>query len=214
VLKYVNLANLFTQKCYKLDLPRDAELLAEFNESPALALVRRNGSVFLLAPFDVLDSTWPFEPSFVLFCYNAVSFLGMQVGQNEDANLLVGDPIVVDGLDSGQSAFVDGPGFSGIQIKANSSGSVRFPGTDHVGVYGIRAEEPAAGGARLFAVNMLNDAESNIEPVRQIVASGVEVQAQAAAVSRANLPLWPFLVGFVLFLACLEWLIYNQKVRI
>ena len=214
VLKYVNLANLFTQKCYKLSLPRDAELLAEFNESPALALVRRNGSVFLLASFDVLDSTWPFEPSFVLFCYNAVSFLGMQVGQNDDANLLVGDPIVVDGLDSGQNAFVDGPGFSGIQINANSSGSVRFPGTDHVGVYGIRAEEPAAGGARLFAVNMLNDAESNIEPARQIVASGVQVQAQAAAVSRANLPLWPFLVGFVLLLACLEWLIYNQKVRI
>ena len=217
VLKYVNLTNLFAQKCYKLDLPRDAELLAEFNESPALALVRRNGSVFLLAPFDVLDSTWPFEPSFVLFCYNAVSFLGMQVGQNEDANLLVGDPIVVDGLDSGQNAFVDGPGFSGRQINANSSGSVRFPGTDHVGVYGIRAEPAAggaAGGARLFAVNMLNDAESNIEPVRQIVASGVQVQAQAAAVSRANLPLWPFFVGFVLLLACLEWLIYNQKVRI
>ncbi|MBN2271661.1 MAG: VWA domain-containing protein [Sedimentisphaerales bacterium] len=214
VLKYVNLTNLFAQKCYKLDLPRDAELLAEFNESPALALVRRNGSVFLLAPFDVLDSTWPFEPSFVLFCYNAVSFLGMQAGQNEDANLLVGDPIVVDGLVSGQSALVDGPGFSRLQVSANSSGSVRFARTDRVGVYGIRAAEPAAGGTRLFAVNMLNDAESNIEPVRQIVASGVEVQAQAAAVGRANLPLWPFFVGFVLFLACLEWFVYNRKVRI
>jgi len=214
VLKYVNLANLFAQKCYKLDLPRDAELLAEFNESPALALVRRSGSVFLLAPFDILNTTWPFEPSFVLFCYNAVSFLGMQVGQNEEGNLLVGDPITVDGLNPGQSALVDGPGFSAVQIKANSSGSVRFPGTEHVGVYGIRAEGSATDGARLFAVNMLNAAESNIEPVRRIDVSGVQVQAQAAAVGRANLPLWPFLVGFVLFLACLEWIIYNQKVRI
>ncbi|MBC8218185.1 MAG: hypothetical protein H8E73_06935, partial [Planctomycetes bacterium] len=210
-LKYVNLTNLFAQKCYKLDLPRDAELLAEFNESPALAIVRRNGSVFLLAAFDVLKSTWPFEPSFVLFCYNAVNFLGMQVGQNQDANLQVGDPIVVDGLAGGQGALVDGPGFSGREIKANSSGSIRFPGTERVGVYGVRAEGVPA---RLFAVNLLNAGESNIEPLREITVSGAQVQAQAGALSRANLPLWSFLVVFVLFLACLEWLIYNQKVRI
>lgn len=214
VLKYVNLTNLYAKKCYKLDLPRDAELLAEFNESPALALVRRNGSVFLLASFDVLNSTWPFEPSFVLFCYNAVNFLGMQVGQNQDANLLVGDPIVVDGLASDQSAWVDGPDFSDSEIKANSSGSIRFPGTEHVGVYGVRAEEPAEGAARLFAVNMFDAGESNIEPVREITVSGTQVRAETGVLSRANLPLWSFLVGLALLLACLEWLIYNGKMRI
>jgi len=213
VLKYVNLTNLYAKKCYKLDLPRDAELLAEFNEAPAIALLRRNGSVFLLASFDVLNSTWPFEPSFVLFCYNAVNFLGMQVGQNQDANLLVGDPIVVDGLASGQSALVDGPDFSDREIKANSSGSIRFPRTEYVGVYGVRVE-PAGGGARLFAVNMLDAAESNIEPVREITVSGTQVRAEAGVLSRANLPMWPFLVGLALLVACLEWLIYNGKMRI
>jgi hypothetical protein len=32
--------------------------------------------------------------------------------------------------------------------------------------------------------------------------------------SRANLPLWPYLAGFVLALVCLEWFVYNRKVRI
>jgi hypothetical protein len=214
VLKYVSLTNLFAAKCYKLDLPRDAELLAEFNESPALALIRRNGSVFLLGSFDVLESTWPFEPSFVLFCYNSVNFLGMQVGQNQDANLQVGDPIVVDGLDSDKNVMVDGPGFSDRPIKANSSGSIRFPGTEHVGIYGIRTGDSGIDGARLFAVNLLDAAESSIEPVREINVSGTQVKAEAGAISRANLPLWSFLVGLVLVLACLEWLIYNRKVRI
>lgn len=214
VLKYVNLTNLFAQKCYKMDLPRDAELLAEFNESPALALVRREASVFLLGSFDVLESTWPFEPSFVLFCYNSISFLGMQVGQNLDANLEVGDPLVVDGLNPEQDLFVDGPGFSGRPIKANSVGSVRFPGTERVGIYGIRSQDPGVEEARFFAVNLLDAAESNVEPVREISVSGTQVQAEGDAISRANLPLWPFLVGFVLIVACLEWLIYNRKVRI
>ncbi|UCF17127.1 MAG: VWA domain-containing protein, partial [Phycisphaerales bacterium] len=71
VLKYVNMMNLFAAECYEMVLPRDADVLAEFNETPAIAVVRRNGSVFLLVGFDVLQSNWPFEPGFVLFCYNA-----------------------------------------------------------------------------------------------------------------------------------------------
>jgi hypothetical protein len=40
------------------------------------------------------------------------------------------------------------------------------------------------------------------------------VQAQQNVVKRANFPLWPFLVGLALLIACLEWLIYNLKMRI
>ena len=131
-----------------------------------------------------------------------------------EVTVVVPDPIVVDGLEAGKEVMVDGPGFSDRPIKTNSSGSIRFPGTDHVGIYGVRAEEAGSDVARLFAVNLLDAAESNIEPVREISVSGAQIQAQEGAVSRANLPLWPFLVGAVLILACLEWLIYNRKVRI
>ncbi|GAG31235.1 unnamed protein product, partial [marine sediment metagenome] len=106
---------------------------------------------------------------------------------------------------------IDGPDFSGMEIKSNSSGSIRFPGTGRVGVYNLSV---AAGAIRLFAVNLLDTHESNIEPLREIVFAGQPVEAQERALSRANLPLWPFLVGLALVLACLEWLIYNLKVRI
>ena len=211
VLEYVNLTNLFAAKCYKMTLPRDAEVLAEFNETPALAMVRRNGSVFLLAGFDILQTNWPFEPSFVLFCYNAANFLGMQVGRKQELNLEVGQPIIVEGLKPEISARINGPDFSGMEIKSNSSGSIRFPGTSRVGVYNLRVP---AQLIRLFAINLLDTQESNIEPLREIVFAGQPVEAQERALSRANLPLWPFLVGLALVLACLEWLIYNLKVRI
>jgi hypothetical protein len=211
VLEYVNLTNLFAAKCYKMTLPRDAEVLAEFNETPALAMVRRNGSVFLLAGFDILQTNWPFEPSFVLFCYNAANFLGMQVGRKQELNLEVGQPIIVEGLKPEISARINGPDFSGMEIKSNSSGSIRFPGTSRVGVYNLSVP---AGAIRLFAINLLDTQESNIEPLREIVFAGQPVEAQERALSRANLPLWPFLVGLALVLACLEWLIYNLKVRI
>jgi hypothetical protein len=211
VLKYVNLMNLFAAKCHKMILPRDAEVLAEFNETPALAIVRRKGSVFLLVGFDVLQTNWPFEPSFVLFCYNAASFLGMEVGQNQETNLQVGEPIVVEGLSPDIVAQIDGPGISGSEVKAGSGGSVRFPGTDRVGIYSLAVPDQPP---RFFAVNLLDSQESDIEPVREIVLSGQPVKAQQRPVSRSNLPLWPFLVGLALVLAFLEWLVYNSKVRI
>ncbi len=211
VLKYVNLANLFAAKSLRMDLPRDAEVLAEFNESPALALLRRKGSVFLLAGFDVLESNWPFEPSFVLFCYNAVQFLGGQVGRHEQNSLNVGEPIVVEGVTSETEARIDGPYFSDTPVMSSSAGSIHFPGTSRAGVYNLRIPEKPP---TLFAVNLLDQNESGIEPRRQIVLAGLVVEAEQQAVSRANMPLWPFLVGLALMLACVEWLVYNLKVKI
>ena len=211
VLKYVDLTNLFAAKCHRLILPRDADVLAEFNETPAIALVRRNGSVFLLAGFDVLQSSWPFEPGFVLFCYNAAGFLGMQLAGAQEMNLKVGEPIVVEGLDRQITAQIDGPDYSGTEIKSGVSGSIRFPGTGRAGTYRLSIDGQPA---KFFAVNLLDPKESNIEPRRQIVLSGQPVQAEEHDLSRANVPLWPFLVGLALVLLCLEWIIYNRKVRI
>lgn len=211
VLKYVNLMSLFAAKSFQMDLPRDAEILAEFNETPALALIRRNGSVFLLAGFDILESNWPFEPSFVLFCYNAASFLGMQVGQNQQANLQVGEPIIVEGLNPEITAHINGPGLTDMEVQSNSAGAIRFANTSKVGIYSLNVSEQPA---RLFAVNLLDTQESNIQPVRELVLPGQRIHAQESAVSRANLPLWPYLVCLALILALVEWLIYTFKVRI
>ena len=73
VLRYVNLTNVFAVKAMKIAVPRDAQALAEFRDSPAIATVRRGGNTLLLVAFDILESNWPFEPSFILFWYNALA---------------------------------------------------------------------------------------------------------------------------------------------
>lgn len=211
VLQYVNLTNLFAVKCRKLDLPRDAEVLAEFNETPALALVRRQGSTYLLAGFDVLQSNWPFEPSFVLFCYNAVSFLGAQAGSSGRHELAVGEPISIESVPAEVTATVTQPDTAQVQLTPDPSGTIRFPGTQRVGVYTLEVPDQPR---RLYAVNLLDPEESRIEPQGEIKFSSVTVAAQDQVVQRANVPLWPLLVLAALALVCLEWLAYNLRVRI
>ncbi len=211
VLKHVNLINLYCESCYEMILPRDAEILAEFNQTPALAIVRRNGSVFLLAGFDVLQTSWPFEPGFVMFCYNAANYLGMQVIQNRRCGLQVGEPIIVDGFEPKTMAVIDGPGFTGLQIQSNATGSFRFANTFLTGIYRLTIAEKTTG---VFAVNLLDLQESNIKPNMTLALSGQEIQASQGQASLVNIPLWPYLVILVLILVCLEWLIYTFKIKI
>ena len=211
ILQFVNLSNLITFKANKLDLPRDAEVLAEFKDSPAIALVRKEGSLYLLVGFDMMEGNWPFEPSFVMFCYNATSFLGMEVEQNQDTMLSVGQPITMSGLSPGTTGRIEGPGVENHPITSDASGAFRFAATDRAGVYLLK---PADKPPTAFAVNLLDDRESFIEPAHQVNLVGQTVQAQDAGKALANLELWPYLAALALLLVCAEWLIYNARAKL
>ncbi|MBI5726059.1 MAG: hypothetical protein HZA50_19015 [Planctomycetes bacterium] len=60
---------------------------------------------------------------------------------------------------------------------------------------------------------MLDAAESRVQPPESLVFSGQEVKP-AQTEARANMELWPILVLASLLLVCIEWLVYNSKVRI
>lgn len=211
VLQYVNMMNLFAAQSRALDLPRDAEVLAEFNESPALALVRRRGSAFLLVGFDILQSNWPFEPGFVLFCYNALNFLAAQVGNTEQRELAVAEPIVIEGAVPEGPAQVVLPEGAKVDLTSDPSGTLRFAGTQRVGVYAVDVPDRLK---RFYAVNLADAQESRVEPQQEIDFSSVTVAAAEQGVRRANVPLWPVLVLAALVLVCIEWLAYIFKVRI
>ncbi|MBP8305044.1 MAG: VWA domain-containing protein [Phycisphaerae bacterium] len=211
VLQYVNMASLFAARARRLDLPRDAEVLAEFSESPALALVRRHGTTCLLVGFDVLQSNWPFEPGFVLFCHNALGFLCDQAGTEPLRELAVGEPIWIEDV-PGEAVFtVTRPDSVQVEVRPEPGRTIRFPGTDRAGVYTV---ESPGRPPRFYAVNLLDAEEGRIEPSRQIELAGKAVAAQDEAVQRANVPLWPWLVLAALALVVVEWWVYNARVRI
>lgn len=211
VLQYVNMTNLFAARSHCLELPRDAEVLAEFNESPAVALLHRRGGTFVLVNFDILQSNWPLEPGFVLFCYNALSYLGAQAGGQRQHERAVGEPITVENATADEAFTVTCPGGGKVDVKADPGGTVRFPGTNRVGVYAVEAADQPR---QSFAVNLLEPQESRIEPQEKIELAGVAVSAQGQGVQRANVPLWPLLTLAALLFVCIEWLAYNLKMRI
>ncbi len=218
VLQFVDLSDLFAARCWKMSVSRDVAVLAEFGEGPAILLARRHGSTLLVAGFDVNDTNWPFQSGLVMFCLNATGFLGSEAGEIARSNLKVGQPITVQLADGdlpqapeGRPAELAGPGGLKRTLEADAGGAFRFPATDRAGLYALSVgEQPPS----LFAVNLLDEDESNIAPQRQIVLSGQTIQAASEVVGRANLELWPYLVALALLLACVEWFVYNSRIRL
>ena len=211
ILQYVNLNNIFASEAYQLQLPRDAEVLAEFNDAPALALLRRQGGVFLLAPFDPLQTNWPFEPGFVMFFYNAVQFLGLEMAQGELNNLQVGDPIILEGQLPQTKARLEGPARTAATLVSDGAGAFRFAATDRAGLYWLNQSDEQN---EPFAVNLLSRAESDIAPQKDLDFATLEVQAAQGPIQNANLEVWPYLVALVLIIAVIEWLVYTSRIRL
>lgn len=210
VLQFVSLEDIYAANAVRMELPRDAAVLAEFGASPAIGLLRRRGSAFLVVGFDVMETNWPFRAGFVMFCYNATAFLGLETGQERQGDLKVGDAITL--RSSGpKEARVTRPDGQIEPVSADPSGTFRYPRTDRAGVY--RLEVPGLA-VEAYAVNVLDEIESHLAPSKEIYLATDVVKAQPAAPQRTNRELWPYLALAALALVCLEWLVYNSKVRL
>lgn len=211
VLNFVNMENLFASKALKLDLPREATVLAEFENTPALVEIRRQGGMFLLVSFDSLQSNWPFDAGFVMFCYNVVGYVGSESAEGDSGPLKVGQPITFQGPQDAKVATVTPPVGGAVRLPSASSGVFRYPATARAGVYRLAVE---GGPEKAFAVNLLDARESDIGPARELVFSGQVVKAEEAKPGAANQEVWPWLVLLALAVVCLEWFVYHAKVRL
>jgi len=210
VLQFVNLEDVFASKAAKLALPRDAAVLAEMGDGPAIALLHRGGGAMLLVAFDVLETNWPFEASFVLFCYNATRYLGLESAGGERTALRAGEAIETR-LVGAREAAVRTPDGRRDSLPVPAGGVVRYPATTRAGVYELRA---GGGEPAFFAVNVLDAEESRIAPADEVALAAETVPAGPAEPRRANRELWPWLVLAVLAVACVEWWVYNSRVRL
>jgi hypothetical protein len=211
VLSFVNMENLVAGKVWKLSLPREATVLAEFGDAPAVAEVRRQGNLFILVGFDVLQSNWPFDAGFVMFCYNVANYVATSSGTAEAASLAVGQPITLQAAPGIREAEVTPPSGPVQTVRSGPSGVVRFGATTRVGVYRVAVKD---GPRKTYAVNLMDSSESDLEPAAELFFVGQTVKAQAPAAGKATENLWPWLALVGLAIVLIEWYVYNLKVRL
>ena len=209
-LRYVNLDGIFTSKASKIILPRDAVILADFEDTPAISFWKDQGNDFLYVAFDVMNSNWPFESSFVLFCYNSLNFLGMQNSQTNNV-IDVGNSITQSGLPPETPITINGPDLQNKTINVDSAGQIRIPAIQNAGLYSIKTQQDEI---YFYAANMLDEFESNPWPKAQLNLSGHQVLNTSSIVNKVDIQVWPWLVLAVLIMISIEWLVYVFKMKL
>ncbi len=212
ILRHVALEYVYVGKAVALKMPPEAETLIEGPRGPVLSRYARGGRHFLVLSFAVENSTWWQKPSFPVFAYNAIRYLG-GAGVGEQAAVHPGDTVRITLPEGAGAAALTTPGGLSVPIQPDSTGTAYFGGTQQVGIYRLAYSQRDEQQTERYAVNLEDRVESNIAP-RSAAQLGSPQIKEGRAISTATPEVWRWFVGAALVIALFEWYIYNRRVMI
>jgi len=218
VLRHVTVETIDPLAWLKLKLPSEAVSIISGQTSPVLAYLARDASQFLISAFGPIgedelgrlyrNGDWVASADFVVLMQNMVSFLGSNLAMQSQRRLRPGEPVSVPIAGKSDTATIARPDNEIDSVPTGSYRSIHYSRTRQVGVYRV---SPGVKGHDVFAINLFDETESNVAPVKAITLGATSVEAKAG-VAPVNKPAWTyFLLGVLLFLL-VEWVVYNRRV--
>lgn len=156
------------------------------------------------------NTNWVRRPSFPVFVFNAVRYLGGVRTSLAAPSVLPGSPVTLRLAGPAESISVQTPAGQRWTVPAERSGSFVFTQTDQLGVYQVRAGSGPQVRQR-FAVNLFDSRESDLTPADQVALGYEQVPAQGGTASQRR-ELWRYLVLAALAVLLAEWYVYNRRV--
>ncbi len=219
---------IVTSRTVALPEASPASVLAETQFGPAIVELPGPDFRALVVPFDIMETNWPFNASFVLFLARAIDYLDRDVAQARAASgasrQFSPGQVLTDRLPLGaEDIRVDPPGDLPEQkLVAASDGRVVFGPLKATGLYRLRWSGPAGPVdavndgrvSRIYAVNLLDQDESDVPAAPGIILASQEVSAAETENEASVQKYWPYLLLGVLAVLMLEWYIYNRKVAV
>lgn len=197
-----------------------AEAIASLDSGPAIVEFANAQTRAIIVPFDVAESNWPFDVSFVIFMANAVTHLGDDGGAS-GGRLIQPGSVLADRLPGGaEDARVRDPDGTFTNITVSPDGRVVFGPVSRSGVYQVSWKGPAGPTdssvdgrvVRPFAANLFDSAESVIAAKDQLDLASRQVFAVSGGSTDADKSLWPWLLLAALMVVAFEWWVYNRRV--
>jgi hypothetical protein len=192
--------------------PRTPRLLETDRETAVLFVLARHSFQDLVLAFPLVDdkglwpTNWSFKLSFPIFLRNVLYEMGHISDSAADENVQPGRERTIRPEQSVDRLEVVGPGEKKWTVKRSAGQEFVFHDTDRVGLY--RADW--AGGTQSFAVNLLDQEESNLQP-RDEIKLGLQTLA-AGESRRQTYDTWKWVALAALALLVLEWAFYHRRI--
>jgi hypothetical protein len=160
----------------------------------------------------VPNSTWPLRPSFPVFFFNAVRYLGGSRGVQAIGNVPPGSPMTIRSPAVVTEITVTNPQGERTTMRRTNQAPFVYTSTQDLGVYTIQEGSDKEVSHR-FAVNLFDRQESDLRP-RENLDLGHETVPGQAGFAAARRETWKWILLLGLGVLLFEWYVYNRRVYI
>lgn len=192
-------------------------VLATMSTGPSITEIITPEARAIVVPFDIAQTTWPFDVSFVVFTASAVTYLGADGSDPSTQRMLKPGGVLADSLPTGATdpAIVE-PDQRETPLVLAPDNRVTFGPIRKAGLYQVKwsgsvTDPGATRPTRTYAANMTDASESDVRAHPKLVlASRTIVAEQDGRILDRRL--WPWLLLAALAVLMFEWYVYNRKV--
>lgn len=211
VLRYLDLSKVIVQDAMRVRPMGSGRALVESNLTPLIYALDEGGLKAVFVGFDLYRTDFPLRVAFPLFVSNALRWL--YPSQLEDAGLQLstGQPLTVSlPAGSGAATVVDPTGKTH-RLRPDADGRIGFVETTHAGIYAVKA----GTWEQRFAVNLLDEGESNIAPRAQFPTerAGQAPSQDHPTTFPSRQQLWRLFAALALALLLLEGVLYYREMQ-
>jgi Mg-chelatase subunit ChlD len=195
----VSLSGLHVRKSLLLALSGEASVLARSPESPLIVAIETGKLRALVIGFDLMDSDLPLRVAFPVLVHNALEWFQPQQLEFPGRRTQSGSPIPLPIPASEGDVELTTP--SGRkEILSPATNPLIFADTFEAGLYTYKK----SGAESRFAVNLLDESESQIASHANVGNTAAEAANQMNQKLAASFPLWPVLLILALLVLAVE----------
>ncbi len=213
VMRFVDLSNLQVDRSRNYEMPPWMKPLVESDMGALAWLGEHDGRRIIVLPFDIRlrpSNNFPMLTAFPIFVSNVLGWLAGADAESSYRQVRSGEPLRFSppGAAVDQVVTVRKPDGEEVKLR-RKGGNIVYSDTDMVGIYEVTGE----GFAEKFAVNLLDESESDIKSVDKIEIAGQEI-ASSTVSAVSNREIWAGLVLVALILLAAEWWVYHRRVLV
>ena len=213
IMRFVDISNLRIRRSHNYEMPPWMKPLVESDMGTVIWQGEHSGQRVIILSFETRFRSYnnfTMLAAFPMFVSNALKWLAGAEAESSYRQVIPGGSLKLpaSSVAVNQTVTVRKPDGSE-KVSKVPPNRIVFTDTDMVGIYEVTGE----GFMEKFAVNLLDESESDIKPADKIEIAGQEITSSPVS-TVSNREMWGSLILVALILLAVEWWVYHRRVLV
>jgi hypothetical protein len=206
--RFVDWSNVHVLQAKKLSAPEWADVLIEADAGPLVFAGEQNGQRIAAVGFDLRESDLPLQIAYPILFSNLINYLVPPSAFDASRALAPGEGLSIVPDPGVEQILVATPLEHAFTLRPEAN--LTFTETDELGYYAVNFISKSGTSVEYFAVNLFDEAESDLRP-RETVQVGQSTLTAAVAEKVGQREFWPWLAGLALIVLLIEWQMFHRR---